>query len=334
MRRWASRLLALLFLAAPRPAFGQTYLLIVSGIGGEPRYSADFFRWSTSLAEAATARYGLAEENVIVLADSGGPGVTIDGRSTKEAVERAVRGIAQRAAPSARLFIVLIGHGSASGDEARFNLPGRDMTAHDFAALLEWFPTQEIVFANLSSASGDFVPILSGERRVVVTATKSGFERNQTFFPRFFVDAWVSEGADTDKDERVSVLEAFDYARREVARHYERDNTLQTEHALLDDNGDGRGSTEPVAEGGDGALARGVFLDSGPLRAVAAGVAEDTVLIRLYRRREALENKLAVLRTRKDAMAPETYERELERLLVELATVGRAIRERENREPR
>jgi hypothetical protein len=90
------------------------------------------------------------------------------------------------------------------------------------------------VLVNTASASGDFVPVLSGPNRVLVTATKTGFERNETIFGEFFVDAFASDGADTDKDNRVSVLEAFTYARREVTRRYEDSNRLLTEHALLE----------------------------------------------------------------------------------------------------
>lgn len=333
MSRRVSLFAALLLLAAPGAGVSQTYLLVVSGIGGEPGYSEEFFRLATALAEVAKTRYGVSEENVIVLADSSDAGGRVAGRSTRGGVEKAAREIAVRAEPGAQIWVVLIGHGSASGGESRFNLPGRDMTAQDFADLLGLFPTQLTVFANLSSASGDFVPVVSNERRVVISATKSGFERNRTLFPRFFVEAWTGEGADVDKNRRLSVLEAFEYARREVARHYQRDNALQTEHALLDDNGDRVGSTEPDLEDGDGALAARLFLDSGSPNAVAARAAGDTALVRLYRRRESLEAEVAALRARKSEMASEQYDRELERLLLELATVGRAIREREARRP-
>ena len=317
---------------APPPLSAQTYLLVVSGIGGEPRYSQAFLEWSTSLVDAARNRFGVADSNVVFLADTRQGGPHVSGRSTKDRVQRAIEELADRAPPEARVFIVLIGHGSAAGGESRFNLPGPDMTAEDFAQLLRRLATQQIVFANLSSASGDFIPVLSAERRTVITATKSGFERNETMFPLYFVEAFATDGADVDKDNRISVLEAFNYARREVARAYDRENRLLTEHALLDDNGDGKGSTDPDPETGDGAVALRTFLeDSKAGAAVLAGTA-DSVLEALYRRRRELEQALASLRVRKERIDAVAYQQDLERLLLEMARVGRAIREREREE--
>ncbi len=231
---------------------------------------------------------------------------------------------------NARVFVVLIGHGSAVGGEPRFQIPGPDMTAQDFAALLAQFPSQQIVFVNLSSASGGFIPVLSGERRTIITATKSGYERNETVFPGYFVRALAGEGADVDKDERVSLLEAFDFARLEVARDYERDNRLQTEHALLDDNGDGRGSVQPRADGADGSVAVRLFLRD---PSSVAADASDPELNALLVRRQQLEEELTLLRARKDSLASDVYQRGLERVLLEIARTGRAIREREGGRP-
>ena len=106
----------------------------------------------------------------------------------------------------------------------------------------------------MASASGEFIKPLSGRGRVVVTATRSGQEQNATRFPEHFIAALASREADADQNGRVSVLEAFDYASRLTAEQYKRAGRLATEHALLDDSGDGVG--HPSAEGGDGALAR------------------------------------------------------------------------------
>src|SRR5690606_33560037 len=129
------------------------------------------------------------------------------------------------------VLLVLIGHGSADGEGARINLSGPDLTAADLAGVLERFPTQAVVVANTASASGDFQEALAGRNRAVITATKSGLEGNAAVFGRFFTEAFAGEGADADKDGRTSVLEAFEYAQREVERFYESDGRLQTEHA-------------------------------------------------------------------------------------------------------
>jgi hypothetical protein len=315
-------------LIAATAAHGQTHLVVISGLGGEPGYRELFHEMGSSLVQAARDRFAVPGEHILFFAERPERDASITGKSTKDNVESAFARIAASIEPDARLFVVLIGHGSAQGGASRFNLPGPDMTAADFAAVLARFPTQEIVFANLTSASGGFLPALSGPRRTIITATKSGTERNETLFGGHFVAALVDDGADTDKDDRVSVLEAFDYARREVIRTYERENRLRTEHAQLDDNGDGVGSQEPDPQNGDGAVAGAQFL-AATRPGIAATATDDPALAALYAERLDLNRDIAALRLRKAELAPDAYERELERLLLALARANRAIRTRE-----
>ncbi len=328
MIRWMAVLLGTL-LAWPMPATCQNYLVIVSGISGEPKYKERFEGLALRLRTAAIERYGISAERVTLLAETAAlPGAS--GRSTKAAVESHLSRLAASVEPTARVIVTLIGHGGGGDGTSRFQLPGPDMTAEDFATLLDRFATQEIVFLNLSSGSGGFIPVLSGPRRTIVTATKSAMERNETIFPIHFVAALVEDGADVDKDGRVSILEAYDFARAEVVKAYTQENQLQTEHSLLDDDGDGKGTAEPAAGGPEGALASRAFLAELRPAVVAAG---DSVLADLLRQQQAIEGDLARLRARKDQMAPDMYERELERLLLAGARVGRAIRDRQERKP-
>ncbi len=310
-------------------AGGDVHILIVSGIGGQQQYSDAFHSWGVSMVDAARDRLKLPPENINYLAERPDRDPErIQGRSTKENVERALAELAQRAGPTDRVFILLIGHGSVNGEESRFNLPGPDITAAQFAEHLARFATQTVVLANTSSASGEFVSVLSGPNRVILTATKTGFERNETIFGQFFVEAFAEDGADVDKDERISVLEAFNYARLQVARTYEADKRLLTEHAVLDDNADGEGSTEPDPDASDGALARGLFLDR--LGTVAAGPAGgDSVLVVLYNEKREIETQIQTLRNVKDQIEEEDYEAQLEELLVRLALKNREVRARE-----
>jgi hypothetical protein len=328
--RALAALLALFSLAGPAAA--QSYLVVVTGLSGEPHYAHAFHEWATTLIDAAEARWGVPESNVVYLAEK----VETDpkriaARSTRENVESTLMDVAARAAPDDQIFVVLIGHGATRGGESRFNLPGPDMTPADFDAALDGFTTQKIVFVNAASASGEFIAPLSAQNRAIITATRSGNESNQTVFAAYFTQAFAGDGADVDKDERVSALEAFNYARREVARVYEADGRLLTEHALLDDNGDGEGSGELDPLAADGRLARTLFLSGGTGAVASGAVPSDPRLAVLYQERRQLEERVAALRTRKDEMDPEDYERELEELLVELALKTREIRELEEK---
>jgi hypothetical protein len=323
VRRVFAALAAVAFFATAARA--QTHVLIVSGIGGESVYVDNFYEWGAGMADAAL-RLGIPRTNVVFLAeDSTRDPAKISGRSTKENIERTLARFAERAQPGDVVFVMLIGHGSMQGDSSRFSMPGADMSASDFARLLDRFEKQKVAFINASSSSGDFVKALSKEGRVVITATKTGFERNETMFPRLFVRAFTGEGADADKDNRVSMLEAFEYARKEVARIYEGENRLLTEHAILDDDGSGAGSTAPNPAAGDGSYARSIHLS----QRLVSSANSDPRVVALYKEKQDIEDRLDALRRKKGTTPPAQYEQELEQLLVALAEKTQAIRKLE-----
>jgi hypothetical protein len=277
--------------------------------------------------DAAKARYALADENIIYLAeDPKLDPARIDGRSSREQVTKALGALAQRAAPEDAVLILLIGHGSPG---ARINLPGPDMSAADFAKLLEPIRSKRLVFVNAASASGGFVAPLAAPGRVVVTATRREAEQYATLFGGFFVDALAGDAADMDKDGRISLLEAFSYARQAVAQAYEREGLLATEHAMLDDNGDGEPSPEPKADAADGRFAASLHLGGSAAR--AAQLPSDPGLRALYVERDELESRVAALKLLKGSMEPGRYAAELEGLLTELALKSRAIRQMEEK---
>jgi hypothetical protein len=309
----AAALLAGLLLSAPPPeaAAGRSHLVVVVGLGGEQKYRDAFAAAAAAMAGAAEKKLGLDPARIVSLGER---------EATRDSVRKALGDVAGRAAPGDLVFVLLIGHGSFQQGESRFNLRGPDMTAADFAPLLDALARQTVVFVNTASASGDFVKPLMGQGRAIVTATKSAQERNETAFAEHFVAAFAGSGADADKDERVSVLEAFEYARREVQRFYESERRLLTEHAVLED---GRG----------GALARTVFLGEEEGTAATAD-AGDPALAALRHERRDVERRLDALKARKDTTATASYEQELEALLLDLARKDAEIRRRESERKR
>ena len=314
--------------AAPPVPTGRTLLLVIAGAAGEPTYGAAFHAAALAIADAARTRFALADSDVVYLGEdpARAPG-RIAGRSTREEVEGAFARLARRAAPGDAVWVVLVGHGSGQGTASRFNLPGPDLAAADYARLLAPLARQRVAFVNATSASADFARALAAPNRAVVTATSTALERNVTRFARHFADALAQPGADVDKDDAVSLLEAFAYAQREVARGYEAERRLQTEHAQLEDDGDGAASATPAASSSkDGRLAAALVLGGLP-----AG--SDPRLAPLRARRRALEQEVGALRARRAATDSAEYLRELETVLVELSRTGRAIRAIEGGKP-
>jgi hypothetical protein len=315
--------------AARAPLQAQTHLVIISGLGGEKKYSESFTALSSTLADAASKRFGIPDPEIIWLGeDSVSKRPHYAGQSTKANVERVVGQLATRVGAGDQVAFVLIGHGSGEGENSKISLPGPDLSARDFAQLLARFPSQKVAFINMTSASGDMLPVVAAPNRVVVTATKSSFERNESRFAQFFVDALTKDVADTDKDGRISLLEAFRYAVVETKRVYESDTRLQTEHAQLDDMGAKSGVAEPDGRTGQGALARRFFLDGA---FVSRAGANDPQLAALYKDKFAIEDQIEQLRKRKASMTSDAYDDALENLFVQLARKAKSIREIEGR---
>src|SRR5919205_619520 len=302
-----------------RPAADPNkYALILSGASGDEEFAKRFQGWTGQLREALVERFEFDEGRVTVLSES--PASPRGLKATAEEVRRAFQTLRASAGPESTVFVFLIGHGTYDGRQAKFGLVGPDLTAAEYAEMLGALNVRRVVVLNMASASGEFIKALSARGRVVVTATRSGQEQNATRFPEHFIAALSAREADADQNGRVSVLEAFDYASRLTAEQYKRAGRLATEHALLDDSGDGVGHA--AAEGGDGALARSTYLDS--LTSEQAAANAET--LRLLGERERLEGEVEQLKARKGSMAEAEYEAELERVFVSLAKVNRSIK--------
>src|SRR5262245_19110080 len=298
---------------APRAAFSQDiHVIVIAGTGGDEEHSAKFHKWAAAATDAVKKR-GVPEANVVYLGERVEQDAKrISGRATKENVTKAFDDAAKRAKPSDELLVLLIGHGSFDGRTGAFNIPGPDLTAADYAVLLDRFKTQRITFVNTASSSGSFIQPLAGPNRSIVAATRTGGERNETRFPEFFVEALEGETADRDRNGRISVSEAFEYAQSKVKESYEKDGNLLTEHATLDD-------------GNQGKFAATQFFSPRGSRA-AANATADPALRALYEERDALEEQIAALRLKKDSMDAARYEQELEKLVTDLALKTKAIR--------
>ena len=212
------------------------YAVIINGAGGDPAYAKQFEQWTAELKSALLERFAFEAKNLLVLENA----KAIDVRNTFAQLK------SQMEANNV-LFVFLIGHGSFDGKESKFNLVGPDLAASEYNTLLSALPTKRVIVLNMASASGEFIKSLSAKGRIIITATKSGQETNATRFAGFFITALKAPDADTDQDGHVSILEAFVYANRLTADFYTRAGRLATEHALIDDNGDGVGR-EKAAE--------------------------------------------------------------------------------------
>lgn len=296
---------ALLFLCACTLLPAATFYVTVAGLGGEPEYEQRF----TSQAQ-----------EIDKLVRAGNPDAkvqTLSGReATKVQVQNALASIAKEAKPSDVFVLMLIGHGSFDGVDYKINLPGPDISATELAAMLDRIPTSRQLVVNMTSASGGSRAALEKPNRVVITATKSGSEKNATIFARYWVEALRDPSADTDKNETVSALEAFLYAEQKTSQFYETQKRLATEHPMLEDTGQADGARKPSPENGEGLLASQIaMLHLGATQAAAKTPEKKALLAR----REELEQEIDKLKYQKAAMPADEYQKQLDALLLELA---------------
>ncbi len=289
-------------------------VVIVVGASGAKEYGATFeraaelWRAAAESGQAAVKRIGAPSEAPA---------------QDKEALRAAIERLAP-AADRGPLWIILLGHGTHDGRIAKFNLRGPDVSAAELSAWLV-AAKRPLAIINCASSSGPFINALSAENRVVVTATKSGNETNYARFGEFLSAAIADPAADLDKDDQVSLLEAYLIANGKVAEFYRTESRLATEHALLDDNGDQLGTpgdwfvgVRATKRAKDGAALDG--LRAHQLHLIPSA-AERELPEELRQRRDELEASIAALREQKPKLPENEYYAQLERLMLELARV-------------
>jgi hypothetical protein len=321
VRVWSRRLGRMLLgwaclLVASSAWAEQRFAVVLSGASGGPKYAEQMAEWRSGIRSALVDRYGFPAENVRVFADES---VKSDLQGTAQNVRTAMAALRKQLTRDDLLFVVLLGHGTFDGEAAKFNLVGPDLTAADWATLLNGLAGR-LVIVNTTEASFPFLERLSGPNRVVITATDSAAQKYATVFPDYFAKAIREASTDLDKNGRTSIFEVFATASLAVKQHYEQRGQLTTERAVIDDNGDGVGR-ESEAPGPDGALARTLYLD-----AELPAAANNPELAALLRRRRELESDAEALKLKKGSMPASAWEAEYEKLMVELARISREIK--------
>jgi hypothetical protein len=247
----------LLFVSiAPAAAAADHYAIVVTGATGDAAYVQRFDEWRDRFASILRDAYGYDDEHLFVLAERPSTGVR---DATAAQIRATLAQVQRRAVEGDVILILLMGHGSVfEGDDARFNLVGPDLTMDEWASLVKPIAGR-LVFVNATAGSFPFLRMMAGKNRVVLTATDTIAQRYVTVFPEFFVRAFNDEGADLNKDNRVSIWEAFEYASAGVKRWFEEKGQPATERALIDDTGEGIGR-EAGTQGPDGPVAEATYL--------------------------------------------------------------------------
>jgi hypothetical protein len=305
-------------LPAVAAAQAQHYAVIIQGASGEEEFAVQHRAWVDSMVAVLRDRFKYDAQHLLVLAEKPGPG-ELPGDAAS--VKSAIAGLVPKLKETDVLLVMLIGHGTTDGTTGKFNLVGPDLDVSEWAALLK--PVRaRLVFVDASSASSFYLKGMAGPEHITITATAQPAEKYHTMFADAFAQALSSPEADLDKNGRISIWEAFSYASRLVKQYYEQKGLLQTEHAALDDNGDGVWKTGS-ADDHDGMLASLTYLDN-----AVETKSTDPQLQFLAQQQEDLLSQFEQLKRKKATMKAEEYDAEMERLLTEIALLSREIRKR------
>ncbi|MFB3785928.1 MAG: hypothetical protein ACE15F_06115 [bacterium] len=309
------------------------YSLILCGSGGTEVYEQKFSAWGERLRDILIERLNHPREHVHLLTESPSVPDATASVSYKDNILQQLTALSAIVSASDELFVFLIGHGSYLREESRFQIPGKDITAKEFNDQLNKIAAGRIVLINSTSSSAGFINVWSGPGRVLCTATKSVDERNATEFMEGFLKGLEEGGADQDRDERISVLEACQQAAALTGAWYKEQGLIATEHAILDDNGDGLGTRLPLtlSEEAGSTHEQESSTASRDGKAAARCFLKDYVFPPhvppdLVERYAGLMNQIEELKSRKGSLEADAYYSQLEILLLQAAQANRAIR--------
>lgn len=300
------------------------YVVILVGASVGPEYEQKFFSWGTNLRHALVSGYGYQPDNVRMLLGNkpkDHAGLATLGACRSENIEKLFNQLAKEMKPEDQLTVFLIGHGSGFGEDSKFNIVGPDVTGAQFGKMLSVVKARSVIVMNTTSASHDFSRALAGLGRVVLSATRSASEKYDTKFPEYLLEGIKDHSADRDKNQRLSVLEAFMFASDRVQNFFRDEGRLATEHSALDDNADGIFTLEPNTKQADGRLAEIAYLDvgAGSEQTLSAAAAK------LKTQMDNLERSVFLLRGEKASMSEQQYWQRMEPLLIDLAKVNQAF---------
>jgi hypothetical protein len=303
-------------LAAAQEAKDGRVCLVITGLGGLPEYEENFLDWGSEI-------------QTVFRDQLSGKVYYLDGRTQKKPDILNTFNTISSSDSVDEVWIFLIGHASYDNRQYKFNISGPDLTDDEIKHFLDSLGDTRVFLIAATSTSGVLASKLTHENRVIITATKSQTEKQPPLFMSFFLEAIVSTAADTDKSGRVSLLETYLFSLQKVADWFEEKGRIQTEHALLEDNGRVRlGDKQDVLQENPEAratlLASMAYLSPSLERIYTSRRAEE-----LASDRVRIERDIEDLKFRKTQFPEAEYYRRLEGLLVELATLNESIEEAE-----
>ena len=295
-------LLVLLLSAMFAPAHASTRAIVIAGLGGNVEFDASFSEHSEAIATALRTRASSPEHVTYLIGEE----------ANRESFLAAMADVVKQANDASdsddsvdTFVLMMIGHGNINRQGWQFNVSGPDISVTDLVAALAPMNVGREVIVASASASGDILKALSQAGRTVVTATKSGGEINAVRFTQYLAEAMASDEADVDRNELLTVKEAFTFANNATQQYYTEQKLLASEHARFSSNDDVSTTLATL----------GALRDAKNNPAIAA----------LLEERSELEKSFYQVKDSKPTLDTDVYYQELEAVLVKIATLQQTI---------
>ena len=305
--------LLIAILLFPILAHAESSALIISGAPGDDEHVKKYTAWTESTRLVLAGGMGFNPARIIVLSGE---------KSSQAEIKGAFAKLKEQLKPADTFILILIGHGSYDGLEYKFNNVGPDLSGKDFNELLSTLNAGRIVVVNSTSNSGGATEVMAGKNRMIIAATKTGFEGNDTVFYEYFLDGLQKSAADENKDNKISVWEAFKFAVDGVERFYKDGGRIPTEHPQISDNGSPMTGVVPEAP---------VMASLTSLTVDRPVVVADAKMQALLNEQKEIQQKIETLQINKASMLKEDFNEQIENLILQLALKGQQIEEQKKK---
>lgn len=241
---------------------GKTYVLIISGISKNSKDRLAKNRAVMNLRRFILDNAGVESDRLSVLVDRESSVRKNSIISTAVNLKEQIDKFASAVNTADRFIFYYMGQANIVSDTLRLNLPGPDITHKQLAEWINGIKASSMLIVLDCPGAGLAVKAVTGQGRIILGACTAD-QHYSTQFSEYFVPALVDERSDTDKDDRISLLEAFTSASRSVDDFYRRQALLTTETPVLEDNADGIPSRQPwryKQDKMDGLVASRLFL--------------------------------------------------------------------------
>ena len=226
MRYWFSIVASIVFTCSFQQGVkAKDYVLIIGGIAGEKSYYDRFWHTSLEFYNLLIDTYGLNPNQVTFLFEQPIEKIVTD-QSTAENVISAFHTIYASATSDDRFILLMSGHANQSGKYLKFNLPGRDLFAQEYANMIRRIQSKTKIVLFDFPHSGQMISLLPHPNTVVITSCSNKEGNALCSFGLILLNRFRQKP-------NQSLLEVMEQTQIDISQWYTNENLVQAEHPQI-----------------------------------------------------------------------------------------------------